>query len=146
MDNPAAMRRVKRIGNLDGPKHGLLGRHSSGPEERIQSLAFEILQNQIVAPAVSAHVVERADVRVIDVSQNPRFTLQSLQEPRLALNGFVQELDCYRSSQPVVVRVVNPSHGARADAALQAVRPQLLTLQSHGIEVYRRFFTPFLPS
>ena len=73
MDDSVAMRVDERARDLDrvGERHGQ--RHRSARQPHRQRVAFEILHDEVVDLVLTSDVVQRADVRVGEGSNRPRF-------------------------------------------------------------------------
>ena len=82
----------------------------------LQRLAIEQLHHHELLAVVGADVVERADVRVIEVRDDPRFALEALDRVGVGVRFVGQELDRDLPAEPRVFRFVDDAHAAGAEA------------------------------
>jgi len=73
MDDAGPVGRVERVGDLDGDLERLIERERAPRQARVERLALQVLHDEIrdrlpcaCRRGVLAHVVQRADVRVIE--------------------------------------------------------------------------------
>ena len=78
-------------------------------------LAFEVLDHQVIDTLLLAHVIEGADVRVIERGDAPRLTLESIPGLRCDADLCRQDLDCHRAIEARVARLVDFAHAARSN-------------------------------
>jgi hypothetical protein len=72
-----AVRAVERVGDLR-PQAKRLGRgHAPAREALLERLALDQLEHEEVDVAFAADVVERADVRVVEARDRPRFAFEA---------------------------------------------------------------------
>ena len=84
MDDPAAMRAVERVGDLRSPYSQHVGQRQRAAREPVgERLALEQLHDQEV-DAFVADVVERADVRMVELRDRLRLALEAQLELRVA--------------------------------------------------------------
>ena len=83
MDDAAAMGFVQPVRNLRPALQPLLQRQRSFLQTLRQRLSFYALHHQIVDAVLRAHVVQSADVRMIQAGNGLRFTLESLLANRI---------------------------------------------------------------
>src|SRR4029079_659655 len=104
-----------------------LGRYR--PAERV---AVQILHDQEVNAILMADIVQGADVRMIQPGDRTSFLLEAL--ARLRIIGHVrgQDLDCDRTIEPGVSRLVNLTHPTSSDASPNQVRTDAVSLEASG--------------
>ena len=69
-----------------------------------------------------AHVIERTDVRMIELRDRPRFAVESFAELRIARERRRQDLDRDKAIESRVPRLVDLAHPAGAEGGLDFVR------------------------
>ena len=74
MHNPVTVRVIERTGNLHRAYERLFERQSLGRESLGQRVAFEVLHDEEVDLIMPSNVIERADMRVSEGRNGPRFT------------------------------------------------------------------------
>ena len=73
MDDPVAVRVIERAGDLDRADQRLVERQSPGREPLGQRVAFDVLHDEKVDLVLASDIVERADMRVREGGDCPRF-------------------------------------------------------------------------
>ena len=84
MDDPARVRRVERVGDLDRDLEKPLEGRRRPRQEVPKRLAFDELHDDERAPVRLVDVVDRADVRVLERRRRPGLALQSLERRGVA--------------------------------------------------------------
>ena len=120
MHHSLSMRAVQRLGDLSAVAQNLVDRQRTAAQTIGQRLAIEQLHDQIVL----ADVIERADVRMIELRDRLRFALESQLEVRAVGQLRRQNLDCHLTIEPCVASAVHVAHPARADRREDLVRPE----------------------
>ena len=82
MDDAGAVRLVERLGDLNGDFQRFADRQRAVLQPRRQRLAFEVLHDEERGAPLLADVVERADVRVIELRDRPCLPLEPIAELR----------------------------------------------------------------
>src|SRR5579862_5921011 len=72
------MRLVESVGDLAGELQQLLDRKRTLLEARCQRLSFQVLHNQEVGGVLTAHIVERADIGMVERRNGFSFALKTL--------------------------------------------------------------------
>ena len=88
MDEPAPMRPIERVRDLDTQPQHLVRSERPARQARRHRLALDLLEHQEVDAVLSPDVVQRADVRMIERGDGARFTLEAC--PRLGRAGEVR--------------------------------------------------------
>ena len=114
VDDPAIVRRPQRRGDLRRDGKSFVDRHRRAAQAFRQRLAVDQLHDQVVG----ADVVERADVRMVQRGDRPRFA----REPIAELFG--RDLDRDVASEPRIARAIHLAHAARTNALDNLVRAQ----------------------
>ena len=89
-----------------------------------QRLAFQVLHHEERRAVVLADVVERADVRMIELRDRARFAVEPLAELRVGGEALGQDLDRDGAIEARVARLVDLAHAARADRRRDFVRAE----------------------
>ncbi len=114
MDDTRPMRGAQGLEHLPrDPEAALHGQRT--PEPLSQGLAVNQLHHQVVG----ADVVHRADIGMIQRGDGAHFAVESFAE---ALRG---HFDRDVTTQPGIERLVDLTHTARAQEAMDLVRPEL---------------------
>ncbi len=134
MNDALVVRGGEGVGDLRGQSQRIVGRDRPALDPIGQGLTLEQLQHEVVDVVVVADVVQRADVRVIEVRDHPGLALEAL--PGLRLIGKMprQYLDRDHAVETCVARAVDLAHSPLADLLDQAVVGQHLAgLYRHGV-------------
>src|SRR5437773_9074156 len=106
--------------DLDSVTQHLIERQRTFSQLVGERLAFEKLHDQIVV----AHVVKRADVRMIELRDGLCFTLEARLELRVLGEFGREHFDGHRSIQPRVAGLPHLPHPARPERRDDFVRPE----------------------
>ncbi len=115
MSDALAMRLVQRIGNFDGVLQNLLQRQRTFCESLRKRLAFEMLHHQVVGPILVAHVIERADVRMIQAGDDAGLALEPLARLRARSKMCGKHLDGNDAIESRVSSLIHLAHAAFAE-------------------------------
>ena len=118
------MRRGECIRNLDGALQRLIERQRAVLQPFGQRLAVEILHDEEVDAVLAAHVIQGADVRVIELRDRVRLAIEPLTELRIGGERFGQDLDRDAAIEPCVARLVDFAHAPRAEEGQDLVRAE----------------------
>ncbi len=116
MDDPARMRGVERVGDFEAEVEDALERQRAAPDFLLERVAVEQFHHDEPLPGVFAHVVDRADVGVIERRGEARLTLESIERLRVGGELGRQELERDLTPQSGVFRAVNHPHAPAAEA------------------------------
>ncbi len=86
-----------------------------------ERLAIEVLHDQICRAVLFADVVQRADVRVVELGNRARFTIEALAETRVGGERVRQDLDRDGAVETGIAGLVDLAHTAGTDRALNLV-------------------------
>ena len=112
MRDPRVVRPIERITDLDRDRQRLVDRHDRRSRQaRRQRLACEVLEDDVVEIAVPADVVNRADVRIVECRNRPRFLLEALTGFSVRGKRAAQHFD---RNRPIEPRVACPIHLAHS--------------------------------
>ena len=87
MHDALRVRGVERVGDLRAELEHFVERQRAARDAILQRLAVEQLHHHELLAVVRADVVERADVRVIEVRDDARFALEALHRFGVALTS-----------------------------------------------------------
>ncbi len=124
VDDPLAVRRLERRGDLGSEPQGLIDGEQPSGEAFCKGLPLEQFHHQVLDAVLVAHVVERADVRVRQLGDGLRLPLEPL--PDLGALGETrrQHLDRDRPLEPRVSRFVDLPHPASSQWRDDLVRTE----------------------
>jgi hypothetical protein len=115
MDDGCAVGLVKRVGDFNGsPKPRLEWKRTLSETIR-ERLTVQVLHDQISGAVLLTHFVERANVGVIELRNNPGFAVEAFSELPVGRQDIWQDLDRDRPTKACVVRFVDLAHAARAE-------------------------------
>ena len=117
MHDALRVRGVERVGDLRAELEHFVERQRALRDAILQRLPVEQLHHhELALPACDADVVERADVRVIEVRDDARFALEALDRFGVGAGFVGQELDRDLAAKARVFRFVDHAHAAGAEA------------------------------
>ena len=102
MDDAVAMGLVERVSDLSRQHHRVVRVERSTGEPRLQRFSFEKLQDEVVSVPVASHIVDGADVRVIELRDGPGFALEPIAKLRIGRQGFRQDFEGDGAIEPRV--------------------------------------------
>jgi hypothetical protein len=113
-------------------RRGLIERQRSSGEARRERLALQVLHHEEAAAVVLPDIVQRPDMRVIELRDGARLALEAL--IALAVGDELSGQNFYgdRSVQSRVARSVHFTHAARADERADLVHAQPLACVQAG--------------
>ncbi len=122
--DPLPVSLFQRVGNLDSVAQHLLDRQSPAGRQAVgQRLSFQVLHDEVLRPVLVPDVVQRADVRVRELRDRLRFTLEAL--AHLGRSAVRREnLDRDRAIEPRVAGPVHLPHPPGADRREDLVGPE----------------------
>ena len=124
MNDPAPVGAVHRGGQIDRVgEHLLEGQRALGQARR-ERLALDVLHHQEVHAVLITYVVERADVRVIQRGDRPRFALESFACHRIHMKQRGQDLDSHGSGQASITALVDLPHAAGSQKSGDLIRTE----------------------
>ena len=125
MDDARAVRTMQRLRDLRADRNRLVGRPRTSLQTIGERLAFEKLHDEeadarrrVADRANRRHVpdvVQRADMRVIERGDRPRFALEPFAELRIRCERRRQDFDRDDAIQPGVAGLVDLAHAARTE-------------------------------
>ena len=122
MDDPLAVGLVQRIRDLNGRLERLLQRQGPLGQPLGQRLALQVLHHQEVHAVLAPHVVERADVRVVQAGDGLGFALEPLLQLRVASDVRGQDFDGDRAVEAGVAGFVHLAHAASPEGGDDLIR------------------------
>src|SRR5207245_4613352 len=138
MDDPFAVGRLQRACDLSSQPEHLLYRQGLAIHVLFERLTFEQLHDEELLPLVFSHVVNRADVRIVERGCGVCFTLEA--PLRAGFHGETrrQNLDSDASFEARVSGAVNFAHPASANERFNSIWTQVgARRQVHGAANYR---------
>ena len=133
MDDSPPVRRAERAGNLPAETKHLFRGQRTLRQSLGQGLALHELHHQEGEAVLVAHVVERADVGMVQAGDGSRFTLEPLSHfDGLRLLGG-KHLHRHRAIEPRVLRPIDLAHAAAPEGSDDLVRPETAAgFEGHG--------------
>ena len=89
-------------------------------------------------PSVLADVVQRADVRVIELRYRPRLAVESITKLRIGRQRFREDLDGDGSIQTRIAGLVDLAHAAFAQLVEDSIRSEFSTDHDRVLDGLRR--------
>jgi hypothetical protein len=123
MDDAVGVRRIQGGGDLDREAERAVVRHPTPGDAGSKRLTFDQLHHETFDLGAEAHVVQRADVGVIQARRGPRLAFEPL-TPRVVWRAARQHLDGDASSQPGVDGGIHLSHAACPEQSAHLVGPE----------------------
>jgi hypothetical protein len=126
MHDSLPVRAIEGLGDLRAVALRLSDRQRPLDEALGQTLPLEILHDQEGRPIGRlSHVVERADVRMIQSGDRPRLAFQPLSQVRAFRQSRRKDLDRHHSIQAPVARAIDLAHPSRSDERRDLVGTEL---------------------
>ena len=122
MHHPVGMRVRKRVRDLAAEAQDLLGRQGSAGQPRAQGLALDQLHGDVDVPVGFADLVDRADVRMIELRRQPRLAQQPRARRGIGERRGRQDLERDVAVEPRVTGPVHLAHATRTDKAYDLER------------------------
>ena len=127
MDDASTMGFVQRVGDLNAVSKHFVDWQGTFFQSLRQRLAFEILHDDEVDAVLAAHVVEYANMRMVQARHRPRFLLEALAQATITGEMGRQDFDSHRTVEPRVLRLVDLPHTPRPDGGKDFVGAELAT-------------------
>ena len=132
MDDALGMRRIQRIGNLDGQRQQRVQLHGTPGDRVLQGHAVEILHGDKRLAVLLANVVNGADVGMVQRRSRLRLALKPAERLRILGHFIGQKLQCHEAVQPGVFGFINHTHPAAAEPVHNAVMRNGLPDHGYG--------------
>jgi hypothetical protein len=116
--------RIERNRDVNGSCAAAAACNQPHLEPAGQRLALEVLHDEIRRAVLFADVVQRADVRVLELRDRARFTIEPLSELRIASKRGWKDFDGDDAIETRVAGLVDLTHAAGADGGLNLVRAE----------------------
>ena len=124
MDDPCPMRPIERVGDLNRHRERLRERHWASLESRFERLAFEILHDEVRRAPLFANVIQRADVRVVELRDGTGFAVEPFAKFPIGGERDGQHFDRNDAIEPRVARFVDLAHATAPEQRLDFVGAQ----------------------
>ena len=121
MDDSMEVRVIERAADLDGISERFVERHSPILQPRCQRFTLEVLHDEEIDLTMTPDVEERADVRVHQRGNCPRFPCEAGAMLRIERGTCREDLDCYGAVQTGIGGAKHFSHTADAENVFDAV-------------------------
>ena len=145
MNDPRPMRGIERLAHFHADPHGLLQRNRTAPQPVGQRFALEILHHQKIDALLVAHVIQRADTRMIQRRNRARLAVESLSQLWVRGKMLRQDLDGHFAAQPRVAGAIHFAHTARSQRGHNLVRSKFCPgnkCHERGIITWKRPYPP----
>ena len=110
------------VGDLDSVLKRLVKRHCAASQPIRERLALQVLHHEVRGAVLFAHVIEGADVRMIELADRPRLAVESLTEVPVVSEPGRQDFDRHGPIEAGVASVVDLAHAAAAEHPLDDIR------------------------
>ena len=124
MDDAAAVSLLERTGDLRAVSNDVGDWQRTAREPIGNGFALDQLHDQIVGVILMSDVVQRADMRMVELRDHFRFTLEARSALRVCGERSGKNLDRYVAVKTRVTRAVDLPHPARAYAREDLVRTE----------------------
>jgi len=115
MDDAFGMRRIERVGNVDGDGEKGIELHGSAGDHVLQSFALEALHGDEGLAIFLADIIDGANVGMIQRGRGLRFTLEAHEGLRILRNSVGQKFQCDEAPEASVLGLVDNAHPAPAE-------------------------------
>ena len=127
MHEAVLVRVSERVGRLRRDLDRVVCRKRPMGQAAGQRFAFHQFHDEVIEVAVVAHVVDAADVRVVEARDRLRLAMEPLAPLVAQAVGLDQNLDRDRSIEPAIVAAIDFAHAASAERRDDLVRPEART-------------------
>jgi hypothetical protein len=124
MRDACTMRFVEGVGDLNRVLKRLVERQRAFGKPVGQRLTFQVLHDEKQRAVVLAHVMQRADVRMVQGRNGPRLMLKPRAELRVTRQVIREDLDGDRAVEARIPGSINFPHSAGTDGGLNFVGPE----------------------
>ena len=105
---------IERVGHLHAELEHLVDRQCAAGDSILERLAIEQFHDHELLTVVAADVVERADVRVVQVRNDSRFAEETLHRFGIGTQLIGQKLDRHLAAETRVFGFIHDTHAAGA--------------------------------
>ena len=122
MNNAIAMREAKRCGNVGGDFGGAVGmQRAFGANDFGKRTAFDIFHNDEIRAVLLTPVVDRDDVRLVEIGGSLRLATEPFNERCIACMHSAEHLDRHRAVKQKVASEIDVGHPASRQLPVQFV-------------------------
>ena len=114
MRNALTMCGIERLGDLRGEHERVVEGQPPARQARVERLAGQQLHDEIRRVALDAHVVQHADVRMLEPGNQARLALEALAGSRIAHGLGAEHLERHGAAQAGVGGAIHLPHAAFA--------------------------------
>src|SRR5438874_10813977 len=114
MDHSLAMRLVEGFRDLNAVLENLLQGQRAAPKAVGHGLALQVFHYQVLETVLGAHIVERADVRMVQHGNRPGLTFETLARGG-AIDASGENLDGDDAVETRVAGLIHVPHPTGAD-------------------------------
>ena len=133
MHDPLLVGGLQRARDLDRDAEGFLADQRAAVQALRQRLPFEALEDQEIDVRLGAHVVQHADVGVIEGGDGPGLPLEAMAPGRIGREAGWEDLEGDGATQARVPPFVNLAHAPGPDEAEDLVPSEPRAgCESHG--------------
>ena len=115
MDDTLIVCELKCVADLWNHRQGGLGRPLFRLDQVSQVRAVDVFHDQVIDAVRDSEVVDGHHVRVVQLRQRSRFSLESFRKTRLGGRVRDDDLERHQAIEPDLVCFVHCSHAAMAD-------------------------------
>ena len=112
VDDAFVMRGGQSLGDLARIVDGFARRERGSAQPAPEGLALEQLRHDVRRALVRAHVVDRQDIGMIQLTGRARLLLEAMQPARILRERLGDQLDRHLAPEPWIPRAVDLAHAA----------------------------------
>jgi hypothetical protein len=121
MHDACTVRRLQRVGHLDGDGKKLLRWEGPNRDQVAQRFAVEELDDHKSAAILFADIVNRTDVGMIQGRRGPSFAAKALQRRGIMSNAIGKKLEGYKPAKADILGFVDHAHASAPEFLDDAV-------------------------
>ena len=122
--NAGAVSFLQRIANLYAALQRLLQWKRPLLQAEVQALALDVLHHQVVGSILASHIMQHANVGMIERGNRACFPLEALLGLEVGRKMRRQDFDRYSALQAGVASAIHFAHAARAQRRLNFIGPE----------------------
>jgi hypothetical protein len=144
MDNPLFMRNGEPVRDLDRVLDRFANRKTGN--RLAQRLAFEQFGHDVRRALMSADVVDRENVRMVERRRGARFLLEARQALDIGRIVVRQHFDGHVAPEPRIAGAIDLAHPTGADRTHDLIRAEASTWRQRHLTLWRKLDPPFGPN
>jgi hypothetical protein len=105
------------------------------PQAALECLAVDVLHDEVVRTLIVTDVVQRADVRMVELADQARFALEAFAVCRGLREPPLENFDRYPPSEASIGGGVNLAHASSPKEADYSIGTELCACEQHGVAI-----------